>query len=634
MGTRKKRHLIAGTIIGGLLLAATTQTGNSFALSDTPSAGDSSTATTTSQQTPSTTPDTSSTSGKTPTNTSNDPPKTDPSSVAGGSKATQTANTAAGVSSGQHGSTNPSNTTTSSTVSNNTAPQPNKQPSSDSSSVPTNNGLTNTTTDNNKVKSTAQTGDASVEHTSTGGNATTGNASAVATLINSIASSTNLSGGNIPTATYNVNGTQNGDIVINPEDILAAMNNGSVPTPVNCAPGTTTTDNNAAINNLVNLLAQSGNAKVTDNGVGGDATSGNATTEADIVNMIQDLVSNKGAFLGVVNINGNLNGNINLPASDVNALLTPTQGGSSTPANTSATNNANINNNVTLTAISGNAAVTNNGSVGNASSGNASTILNENNIINCQIVGGNLLLVFVNVMGHWYGALLSEPAGATTASIGGGITKDSLIPTSQTTATNNSTINNNVNLTSISGNATVGNNGVGGNATTGNATAIADVTNILGSQINLSGWLGILIINVFGTWNGSVGIQPTSSTSAPVSSTGNGSSPQHDVAFSGSNHHNTPGGGDSGYSYFVVNPPQSFEANQFELASAHIPSATVQLPSSNVLGESIRPAAITTINHDSRPSRHLAADFILAGIGAALALTGGVTRLFIRRPQK
>ena len=629
MGTIKKRHLIAGTIIGGLLLAATTQTGNSFALSDTPSAGDSST--TTSQQTPQTNTAPSTTTGTTPTDTSTTP-KTDSNTVAGGSTATQTGNTAAGVTSGQTTGTNPSNTTPT-TVTGTSSQQPTaSQTSTGPSSDPTNNALTNTTTDNNKIKSKANTGDATVEHTSTGGNATTGDASAIANLINSIASSTSLSG-NIPTATYNVNGTQNGDIVINPEDILAAMNNGSVPTPPNCAPGTNTSvNNNATINNLLNLLAQSGDAKVTDNGIGGNATSGNATTEADIVNMIQDLVSNKGAFLGVVNINGNLNGNIDLPASDINALLTPTQR-SGIAANTSATNNANVNNNVTLTAISGNAAVTNNGQLGSATSGNAKTILNENNLINCQIAGGNLLLVFVNVMGHWYGALLGEPAGTTTATLGGGITQDTLLPTSQTTATNNSTINNNVNLTSISGNATVANNGVGGNAKTGNATAIADISNIIGSQINLSGWLGILIINVFGTWNGSLGTQPTSSSTAPVSNS-NGPSHQHGALLTGSNHHNTPG---DGYSYYIVNPPQSFDDSQFELASAHLANAAqAQLPgnSGSVLGSSIRPAAITTNHNTAQSGKHLVADFILAGIGAALALTGGLTRLFVRRPQK
>lgn len=618
MSTRKKRHLIAGTIIGGLLLAATTQTGNSFALSDTSSSSGTGTANT-SQQTPSTTTGSPSTSSGTSTTDPTTKPTTGTDATAGGSTATQTANTSAGVNSGASSTVNPSTST----------PDPStaggsQQPTTQNSD-PTNTALTNNTTANNKVKSTANTGDATVKDLSNGGNATTGDASAIANIINNIASTSSL-GGTIPTATYNVNGTQNGDIVINPETILAGMTSANGSTPVVCAPGTTTVDNNATINNLVNLLSQTGDAKVTGNGVGGDATTGNATTEADIVNMIQDLVSNKGAFLGVVNINGNLNGNIDLPASDISSLLTPT-GTSGAVGSSTATNNANINNNVMLTAISGNAAVTNNGVGGSATSGNATTILNENNLINCQIVGGNLLLVFVNVMGHWYGALLSEPAGTTTAQLGGGITQDTLLPTAQTNVTNNSTINNNVNLTSITGNATVAGNGVGGNATSGNATAIADITNILGSQINLTGWLGILIINVFGTWNGSVGIQPTATAAAPLG-TGSGSNDHHDTFLTGSNNHTDQG---NGYSYYVVNPPESFNAGQFELASANM-SDNANNISGNVLGTNIRQTAVTT-NHAARPSKHLIADFILAGIGATLALTGGISR-FIRRPQK
>ena len=632
MSTRKKRHLIAGTIIGGLLLAATTQTGNSFALSDTSSTSGSSPTTTTAQPAPTTTSNsTPSTTGDTPTTTTNSstPTTGNNTSTAGGTTATQSANSGTGVTSTSATSTNPINSNTApSTATGTDGQQPSTAPTN---TTPTDSALTNNTTDKNTIKSTAKTGDATVKHTITGGDATTGNASAIATLINSIASTSNLNGGSIPTATYNVNGTQNGDIVINPEAILAAANSGNG-TPVICAPGTTSAQNNATISNLVNLLAQTGNAKVTDNGVGGDATSGNATTEADIVNMIQDLVSSKGAFLGVVNINGNLNGNINLPASDINALLTPTPGDGSIIGNSTAVNNANVNNNVTLTAMSGNAAVTNNGTAGTAKSGNATTVLNMNNLINCQIAGGNLLLVFVNVMGHWYGALLSEPAGATTATLGGGITQDTILPTAQTTATNNSTINNNVHLTSISGNATVANNGVGGNATTGNATAIADVTNILGSQINLTGWLGILIINVFGTWNGSVGIQPTTST---VPDAGNNSlATPHSASAVQTGYAPHQQAVDDGYSYYIVNPPQSFDGGQFELASAHMPVADTQLPGGdNVLGSSIRPAAITT-THTARPAKSMIADFILAGVGAALALTGGVTRFFVRRPQK
>lgn len=606
MSIRKKRHLIAGTIIGGLLLAATTQTGNSFALSDTSSPSTSSTPST-SQQTPTTTPGGSTPSGDSSSTT----PITPTDSTASGSTATQSANTTAGVTASANDPSSSSSPTTPST--------------SDPATNPTNSDTINATLAANTVNSNASTGDASVKHTTDGGNATSGDASAGTTLINNIASISNLNSGTLQTFNYNIDGTQNGNVVINPSDIVTTSNNGST-TPVDCPPtGTTTAESNAAINNLVNLLAQSGNAKVSDNGVGGNATSGDATTEANIINTIQGLVSDKGAFLGVINVNGDLNGNIELPASVISSLLTPTSSNSAASSST-ATNNTNVNNNVTLTAISGNAAVTNNGAGGNATSGNASTILQSCNLINSNIAGGNLLLVFVNVMGSWYGALLSEPAGDTTATLGGGITQDTVSPTQQTSAINNATINNDINLTSTSGNATVANNGVGGNATTGNATAIADVTNILGSQINLSGWLGILVINVFGTWDGSLMIQPTNIASSTVSSNGG----NHAQA---SSHHTDPVDLGNGSGYYIVNPPQSFDEGQYDLASAQVLGDSAGLPNGHMVASNIKlPSTISTRNLQATKS--LATDFILAGIGAVLAASAGATRIFTNQRKK
>ena len=591
MSTRKKRHLIAGTIIGGLLLAATIQTGNSFALSDTSS--------------PSTTGAPSTTQQTTTTPTDNSSPTTPTDSTASGSTATQSTATTAASSA--------ATTTDPSTVSSPTTPVT-TGPSTD----PTNTNTANTTTATNTVDSTANTGDASVKHTADGGNAATGNAGAGTTLINTIASSSNLNSGTLQTFNYNIDGTQNGNVVINPNDILSSANTTSPTTPANCAPtGTTTADNNATINNLVTLLAQSGDAKVSDNGVGGDATSGNATTEANIINTIQGLVSDKGAFLGVINVNGDLNGNIELPASVINALLTPTTG--ETTGSTTATNNDTINNNVTLTAISGNAAVINNGAAGTAISGNAETILQDCNLINSNISGGNLLLVFVNVMGHWYGALLSEPTGDTTATLGGGITQDTVSPSQQTTATNNSTITNDVNLTSITGNASIANNGVGGNATTGNATAIADITNILGSQINLTGWLGILVINVFGTWDGSLVIQPTGTTTPTISS--------NDIHTQSASNHTAPVDLGNGSGYYIANPPQSFDAGQYNLASDQVLGANTSV--GNSLSTGVRQTAAKT-NH-TQSTKRVIIDYILAGIGIMFAITGGASRFFASR---
>jgi hypothetical protein len=304
----------------------------------------------------------------------------------------------------------------------------------------------------------------------------------------------------------NLTGNITGNITINPTDLIDSTDNSNQPT------GNVSSTNNGTINNVVNLTATSGDANVTNNGVAGNATSGNASTEANLINLLDAILADNQSYLGVINIYGNLTGNILIPQALISGLLgSPTTADTVTdsPAVIDSSNNLSINNQVTLTAQSGDATVSNNVIGGNATSGNATTDLNIYNLTNSEIVGGNLLLVFVNVSGTWTGLLLNEPAGSTTAALGGQIQQYiSLIPAT-ITSTNTETINNIVNLSSLSGNASVSYNAIGGNASSGNATADANIVNIIGSDINLSGWLGVLIINVFGSWSGNLGILPT-----------------------------------------------------------------------------------------------------------------------------
>src|SRR5581483_3509779 len=70
----------------------------------------------------------------------------------------------------------------------------------------------------------------------------------------------------------------------------------------------------------------------------------------------------------------------------------------------------------------------------------------------------------------------------------------------------NEVINNNINATATTGDATVADNIMGGNATSGNATVSVNLLNILNSDISLTGWFGVLFINVFGNWSGDFGV--------------------------------------------------------------------------------------------------------------------------------
>ncbi len=389
------------------------------------------------------------------------------------------------------------------------------------------NGFYNASISNN-LSQLAQTGDASVTFNTLGGNAASGNAQDVAKVINALQSSIGgLQGNNLTTFTMNINGNINGDILLNPSNLGPGSN-----TTADSQTNNTLTVNNQAsgvINNDINLAAASGNATIASNTTGGNATSGNAAVLAGITNIVNSVVGAGKSFVGVININGNLNGDILLPQDALNSLIASSgpyatvdlSSVNNAALNANVTNNQSIHNNITGTATTGNAAVSSNTTGGNATTGNASNKVNVLNLTGSTIIGKDCLLVFVNVLGNWVGMLVNSPTGSTAAALGGNLTTNSTNnATANLNSTTNQAINNNINVSAASGNAGVTKNTTGGNATTGNASTSVDLTNIEGSTLNLSDWLGILFINVFGSWSGSFGVN--TSAGDPVGGKGGG----------------------------------------------------------------------------------------------------------------
>ena len=390
----------------------------------------------------------------------------------------------------------------------------------------------------NVIVGQATSGNAIVLANTSGGTANTGNALDEATIVNLLQSSSNAVGnGNAVTFIANIDGNVDGDLLLDPAtlgDIQAAGTTGTNNLTVN-----NSTD--ASINNDVTLGANSGDATVADNTKAGDATTGSAEAIANVVNLIDSAISSGQSFIGTININGNLNGDILVPQNLYDQLLAdnvPTvtinmtgansnnsvtnTGGQSTTVNNN--NNLGINNNVNSSAQSGNANISGNTVAGNASTGNANTSITAFNLTGSNVIGSNDLLVFVNVVGQWVGMIVNAPAGATAAEFGGGITTNN---NSGSTTVNNNTneqINNNLNLNAQSGNANVKDNTEAGNATSGNAGTAANLLNVQNSSLSFSGWFGILFINVFGTWHGNFGVLGTQQkTAAAAVSNGAGS---------------------------------------------------------------------------------------------------------------
>lgn len=375
----------------------------------------------------------------------------------------------------------------------------------------------------NNINSQSHSGDVDLSRNTLAGNAMSGMASATVNIMNLLQSSWGaLGSGNFVSFVSNILGNVVGDLFLNPG---AANPTGTASSPSDID---VNVQNNGQINNNINVDATSGNVNANSNTIVGDATTGDANAVANVVNMINSLVSSGQSFVGTINVEGNLNGDILMPPDWLNSLL-----GSNAPtANLSNNNidsssltadlndNQTINNNVNLAANSGSANVNQNTTAGNIQTGNANTNLTVLNLTGRQVIGSNALLVFVNVLGNWVGAIVNAPAGSTAAALGSGITSNKTLQGQDTDihADSNSLINNNLNLNATSGDANVTQNTQAGNTRTGDATASANLANLTNSSFAFSNWFGVLFINVFGTWNGSFGID-TAAGNKPVSAT-------------------------------------------------------------------------------------------------------------------
>ena len=376
----------------------------------------------------------------------------------------------------------------------------------------------------NALDSIASTGNAGVKNNTTGGSALSGDAAASATIINNVNSTmSNTNNKEAANFVMDIYGDVNGDIMLEPMLLKAMLEAKAAPG----TGGTVNATNNTSIVNDVNLTANSGDAEVSGNTKAGNATTGSANAMANVMNLMNSMIAANQSFDGTVNIYGNLNGDI-LIAPDFLAQMLASNG---IPASANGATKLNakdtqeIVNNVTLAAESGAALIGNNTSAGDATSGAADTNLVIFNMTGHEIVAANSLLVFINVLGSWVGVIVDAPAGATSAALADGVSKNDVQPSMIVDATNDAKIVNNINLAARSGNASVVGNTMAGNATTGNATASANIANISNSSMGLTGWFGRLFINVFGTWNGSFGVN-TSAGNSPTSEPVNQDAPQ------------------------------------------------------------------------------------------------------------
>lgn len=383
------------------------------------------------------------------------------------------------------------------------------------------------------LNSDATSGDANALFNTTVGDVSTGDATTIANILNMIQSSWDPANGSLTLFSADLFNNYFGDLLFDPS-ILLGNGTGSTNTIADNS-NTDLTINvaeNASIENNVNLNAQSGDANANGNTDVGDVSTGDATTVANLINMINSMITSGDSFIGSINLHGDLNGDILLPQSLMDILLGNGTNSTNTISNNkttdidaSITTSSSITNNTNLTATSGNATADANTTVGNISTGNAETSVNEMNLIGQNIQGTKGLLVFINVMGSWVGMLFNAPVTANIAADNGTNSTNTIANNSTTNADinveRNYSIINNLNLNAASGNATANANTTVGNVSTGNASASVNLLNMIDSKMNFTDWFGVLFINVFGNWKGSFGVN-TSAGDNPAPTAGGG----------------------------------------------------------------------------------------------------------------
>lgn len=393
----------------------------------------------------------------------------------------------------------------------------------------------------------------------TGGDSyiTTGNASTTGTIITS--ANTNIDG--VTVAEFNVVEDHVGDYIL---DFGAscvsgcdgftglAQNSGNGVNSDNDAiinsdtTNTTNQTNDGVVNNDLYLIADSGSNTASRN-TGGDSyiTTGDATVSGNVLTLLNNNLAGN-IILGVVNIFGDLIGDIILPESALSAFACATCGGDTTLINSGNGDNsdnnassdqtvidtinqvniADIDNNLILDANTGeNSTSRNTGGDAYITTGNADVTAQVLNIANNNIIGGNWWLVIINRAGQWIGQIVGAPQGANFAGSSGtefavdengeitamnsgngtGSTNDASVDSTTnntTNQTNNAEVNNNIYLSANTG-GNQANSNTGGDSfiTTGDAKVIANLVNFVNNNI-VGGKLLVTFVNVFGSWMG------------------------------------------------------------------------------------------------------------------------------------
>jgi uncharacterized repeat protein (TIGR01451 family) len=271
-------------------------------------------------------------------------------------------------------------------------------------------------------------------------------------------------------------------------------------------------DNQGSIENDVLVGASTGGNSIDAEDGEAIIKTGNANVVANVFNILNSNIIGLNWTRFIINIFGNWIGDLTFPRDEVMQEFIESDssgcGENCEDSNIVSSNEGQIENEVLVVADTGQNTIT--GGSGVIETGDANVQTEVSNIANSNVNGGNWFFIAINNFGEWKGNVYGLPPGLGMDKDSGSVKIYNLSPdelNSQSTASNSlnivennsGSIKNSVIINVLTGNNSA--NSTSATIETGDANAVANLVNILNSNITGVNWLSGMI-NVFGTWEG------------------------------------------------------------------------------------------------------------------------------------
>ena len=265
-------------------------------------------------------------------------------------------------------------------------------------------------------------------------------------------------------------------------------------------------NNFAYVSNDIVTNANSGENSIDTSEENADIQTGNAYATTLLLNKVNFITVNSQIHVVMINIYGDIKGDIILPDIDYS-----NEGCSTCGISILADNNAVVENNVDSNAVSGQNSINTSGSTADIQTGDAVSTVNNVNFVNSNYIGVGIQSLYITTFGEWNGDFIGwsnvnpQEGGQSlilnyvAAGDGDGYCD---LCTGDIYINNNAVVLNNVlSNANTGGNTIIGKNS---NIKTGNAYSNVSILNFINTNvINSFGFFGF--INIFGRLNGNIG---------------------------------------------------------------------------------------------------------------------------------